>query len=108
MYKRQAEYGDFLSNHIENYGNHGSGHTNYLSLMIYEEVVELCIGIRVFNKIIPCTKKSEYYSISLDSAPDKGPDDQLTLIFRYLENYTLVERFVTFMPNKVHKSIGNV
>ena len=30
--------------------------------------------------------------------------DQLTLVFRFMENTTPVERFVTFMPNQRHKA----
>ncbi|XP_025207089.1 uncharacterized protein LOC112602935 [Melanaphis sacchari] len=47
---------------------------------------------------------AKYYSISLDSTPDEGHVDQLTLIFRYLEENIPVERFVAFMPNQGHKS----
>ena len=32
--------------------------------------------------------------------------DQLTLVFRFMENTTPVERFVTFMPNQGHKAEG--
>lgn len=98
-----AEYDDFLSNHIKKHGNRGSGHTNYLSSTICEEVVQL-IGKRVFNEVISRIKQSKYYSISLDSTPDEGHVDQLTLIFRYLEEHIPVERFVTFMPNQGHKA----
>ena len=44
-------------------------------------------------------KRSRYYSVTLDSTPD-----QLTLVFRFMENTTPVERFVTFMPNQGHKA----
>lgn len=40
----------------------------------------------------------------MDSTPDEGHVDQLTLIFRYLEENIPVERFVAFMPNQGHKS----
>lgn len=94
-----AEYDDFLSNHIKNHGNYGSGYTNYLSLTIYEEVVQL-IGKWVFNDVISQIKQSKYYSILLNSTPDKGLVDQLTFIFRYLEGHIPVEWFGTFMPNQ--------
>lgn len=57
----------------------------------------------VFNEVISRIKKSKYYSASVDSTPDEGHVDQLALIFRYLEGYTPVERFVTFFPNQDHK-----
>src|SRR6218665_2693818 len=49
-------------------------------------------------------KESKYYSISLDSTPDEGHFDQLTLVFRYMEKTNPVERFVKFMPNQGHKA----
>lgn len=62
------------------------------------------IGKKVFNEVISRIKHSKYYSISLDSTPDEGHVDQLTLVFRYLEENIPVERFVTFMPNQGHKA----
>jgi hypothetical protein len=40
----------------------------------------------------------------LDSTPDEGHVDHLTLIFRYLEENIPVERFVAFMLNQGHKA----
>ena len=34
-----ATYDDFLKNHLENHANRGSGHTNYLSSTIVEELL---------------------------------------------------------------------
>ncbi|XP_042222750.1 uncharacterized protein LOC121867057 [Homarus americanus] len=39
-----------------------------------------------------------------DSTPDEGHIDELTLIIRYLEHDTPVERFVKFLPNQGHKA----
>ena len=49
-------------------------------------------------------KRSRYYAVTLDSTPDEGHVDQLTLVFRFMENTTPVERFVSFMPNQGHKA----
>lgn len=98
-----AQYDEFLRDHIKGHGNRGSGHTNYLSSTICEEVLKI-IGKQVFNEIISRIKKSKYYSISLDSTADEGHIDQLSLVLRYLEESTPVERFVTFMPNQGHKA----
>lgn len=98
-----AEYDEFLNNHIKTHGNRGSGHSNYISSTVCEEILQI-IAKRVFNEIIARIKQSKYYSISLDSTPDEGHLDQLTLIFRYLEDNTPVERFLTFMPNQGHKA----
>ena len=49
-------------------------------------------------------KRARYYSVTLDSTPDEGHVDQLTLVFRFMENTTPVERFVTSMPSQGHKA----
>lgn len=98
-----AEYDDFLRGHLETHGNRGSGHTNYLSSTICEEIINT-IGKHVFDEIISRIKKCKYFSISLDSTPDEGHVDQLSLVFRYMEDCTPVERFLTFMPNQGHKA----
>ncbi|XP_050535007.1 uncharacterized protein LOC126902026 [Daktulosphaira vitifoliae] len=98
-----AEYDNFLKQHIENHANRGSGHTNYLSSTICEELIEIMVN-NVLNEIISRIKLSKYFSISLDSTPDEGHIDQLTLVFRYLERDTPVERFLVFMLNQGHKA----
>ena len=62
------------------------------------------MGTRVLGGIVSRIKKSLYYSISLDSTPDEGHVDQLTLVFRYMKDTTPIERFVMFMPNQGHKA----
>ncbi|KAE9521909.1 hypothetical protein AGLY_017716 [Aphis glycines] len=96
-----AEYDPFLSTHIKKHANKGSGHTNYLSSTICEELVSL-MAKSVLNEIITRLKISKYYSVSVDSTPDEGHIDQLTVIFRYMENLIPVERFLTFLPNSGH------
>ena len=46
-----AECDDFLMQHIQNHANRGSGHTNYLSSAIFEELVRL-MGNQVLSEII--------------------------------------------------------
>ena len=105
MLELLAQYDDFLKQHIKKHANLGSGHTNYLSSTICEELVHL-MGKRVLDEIVSRIKRSRYYSVTLDSTPDGGGGhvDQLTLVFRFMENTTPVERFVTFMPNQGHKA----
>ena len=62
------------------------------------------MGNQVLHEIISRIKRSKYYSVSIDSTADEGHIDQLTLIFRYMERDTPVERFVTFLPNKGHNA----
>ena len=40
----------------------------------------------------------------MDSTPDEGHIDHMTLIFRYMEESKSVERFMTFMPNHGYKA----
>lgn len=98
-----AKYDEFFRGHLEADGNRGRGHTNYLSSTTCEEVVNT-IGKQVFDKITSRIKKCKYFSISLDSTPDGGHPDQVSLVCRYLEDFTPVERFLTFMPNHGHKA----
>ncbi|XP_068235678.1 zinc finger MYM-type protein 1-like [Palaemon carinicauda] len=62
------------------------------------------MGNEVLNEIISRIKLSKYYSISFDSTPNEGHVDQLSLILRYMEHDTPVERFVKFLPNQGHKA----
>lgn len=96
-----AEYDPFLSAHIKKHANKGSGHTNYLSSTICEELVSL-MAKSVINEIITRLKISKHHSVSVDSTPDEGHIDQLTVIFRYMENLIPVERFLTFLLNSGH------
>ncbi|XP_004205777.1 zinc finger MYM-type protein 1-like [Hydra vulgaris] len=61
-----TEYDDFLGQHIKNLASCGSGHTNYLSSTVCEELVRL-MGNRVLNETILRLKLPKYYSVSLDS-----------------------------------------
>ena len=106
MLELLAQYDDFLKQHIQKHANLGSGHTNYLSSTICEELV-LFIETRVLDDIVSRIKCSRYYSVTLDSTPDEGHVDQLTLVFRFMENTIQVERFVTFMPNQRIYSMGS-
>ena len=98
-----SEYDGFLNKHMLHHTNRGSGHTNYLSSTICEELVQQ-MGQHVMNEIVSRIKVSRYYAISLDSTTDESHVDQLTLVFRYMEKAEPVERFLKFMPNQGHKA----
>ena len=99
-----AKYDPFMKQHIEMYGNCGSGRVNYLSSTIYEELIEK-IGSLVYDEIIRRVKKAKFYSVSLDGTSDEGHMDQLTIILRYVDGYPPVERFLEFFPNQGHKAL---
>ena len=97
-----AEFDPFLQEHIRQYGNKGSGTTSYLSANICEEVLKI-MADRVLRKIVTEILISKYWSMSVDSTPDKSHIDQLTFIIRYVsENGKSVERFIKFIPNCDH------
>ncbi|XP_050065343.1 zinc finger MYM-type protein 1-like [Aphis gossypii] len=99
-----AEFDPFLASHIKKYANKGKGSTSYLSLNIYEEFVNL-MGQKVRETIINEIKKAKYFSIIVDSTPDVSHTDQLSFIFRYVnDNGEPVERFLLFLSNTGHKS----
>ncbi|KAE9521331.1 hypothetical protein AGLY_018274, partial [Aphis glycines] len=90
----------FLAKHISNHGNHGKGHTNYLSHFTYEQFIKL-MTVKVQNKVVEEIIRARYFSISIDSTPDIGHIDQLSFIF---SDGLSVKRFFCFLENIVHKS----
>lgn len=99
-----AEFDPFLAEHIERYGNPGSGQTSYLSATICDEVIDL-LASKVRKIIIADIKRAKYFSIIVDSTPDVSHTDQLSFVIRYVdENGLPIERFLLFFPNPGHKS----
>ena len=66
-----------LADHLEKYGNLGSGETSYVSKVIYEELIHLK---QVFSFIVKEMKDRKYFSISVDSTPGVSNTCQLTVI----------------------------
>ena len=66
------------------------------------------MGKRVLDEIVSRIKRSSYYSVTLDSTPDEGHVDQLTLVFRFMENTTPVERFVAFSNEFLKDADGKI
>lgn len=96
-----AEFDPFLKQHLDKYGNAGSGTTSYLSSTICDEFIEL-IAARVLSVIKDEIKRSKYYSISVDSTPDVAHIDQLTFTVRYVHKSEPIERFLAFIPIYSH------
>ncbi|XP_075213790.1 uncharacterized protein LOC142319996 [Lycorma delicatula] len=78
-----AKFDPFLRDHIDRYGNTGSGQPSYLSRTICEEIIQLMAN-KVTDTIVAEVKKAGYFSFSVDSTPDISHTDQLTLIIRYV------------------------
>lgn len=98
-----AKFDLFLSEHINTYGKRGKGHTSYMPNDVCEEFISL-LGAKIFHQIISKTKKSKYYSISLDSTPGLAHIDQLTLIVRYVLLSEPVDRSIKFLEVEGHSS----
>lgn len=56
----------------------------------------------VLKEICLRMQKTKYYLVSVDSTPNEGRIDQLTVVVRYLEGIRPVERFLTLIPNCGH------
>ena len=90
--------------HIERYGNSGSGNPSNLSSTICEEFV-LLMAEEVKQVIINEITSAKYYSLSIDSTPDISHTDQLTFTVRYVhEDGMPTERFLTF--EEIHSHTG--
>ena len=102
-----AEFDPFLSAHIKQFGNCGTGTPSYLSKTICEEMIQLMAN-RVRRCIIDEIKLARYFSLSVDSTPDCSHVDQLTIIVRYVSpvDNKPVERFLTFLEIKNHTGAG--
>jgi hypothetical protein len=96
-----SQYDVFLKQHLQTHANKGSGHVNYLSSTICEELIQI-MGDKVLNEVIQRVKKSKYYSTSVDSSEDNAHTDQLTVVLRYIEGTEPVERFLTFLEAPGH------
>lgn len=98
-----AEFDPFLRKHLAKFGNVGHGNCNYLSNTICEELVVL-MAKRVSKTIIDETKRSKYYSIIIDLAPDVSHIDQLAFLVRYISPEGIPsERFLKYIPSAGHK-----
>lgn len=98
-----AQFDPFLKNHIDKYGNCGSGNTSYLSKTTCDELIHL-MAIKVRKSIFEDVIAAGYFSVSVDSTPDVSHIDQLTVIVRYVCS-TIglpVERFLAFLEIESH------
>lgn len=91
-----AKFDIFLKEHLNNYGNVGSGKTNYISSYTVREIIIL-MGDKVLKHIIEEIKNSKYFGMIVDSTPDITHIDQLAIVLRYVNcDGQPVERFVKF------------
>lgn len=106
-----AKFDPFLANHIEQYGNKGTGKSSYLSKTICNELIHL-MAEKTRTSILKDLKKAGYFSLSVDSTPDLSHVDQLAVIVRYVspDDGFPIERFLTFLQLNDHsgKNIANV
>ncbi|XP_026464632.1 uncharacterized protein LOC113367218 [Ctenocephalides felis] len=99
-----AEFDQFLQEHLKLYAHPGRGNTSYLSKTIYEEIISL-VQSEVLKHISKEVQSAKYFGVIVDSTSDIAHVDQLTIIIRYVrDNGEIVERFLEFIPNTVHKA----
>lgn len=99
-----AEFDPFLAKHIKDHGNPGSGKTSYLSSSICNEFLTL-MAKKVVHEMVNELKENKYFSLVVDSTPDVGHVDQLSIILRYVaRDGSPVERFFKFLPRVGHKA----
>lgn len=98
-----AKFDPFLANHIKEFGNKGSGITSYLSKTICDEFIQI-MAYKVRDSILVDLRMAGYFSLSVDSTPDRSHIDQLTVIVRYVspDDGLPIERFVTFLEIGSH------
>lgn len=97
-----AKFDPFLADHLQRFGGKGKGSVSYLSSTICEEFIHL-MGERTKEAIISEIKEAKYFSVIVDSTPDLAHVDQLTFIFRFVNNGgDVVERFLAFEPIENH------
>ena len=58
---------------------------------------------QVRDTIIYEVKEAKYFSLSVDSTPDRSHVNQLTVIIGYVRNGEPVERFLIFRQPESHK-----
>lgn len=94
-----SEFDPFIKQHIEKYGNGGTGNVSYLSSTICDEFI-LLMAKTVTDAIIEEIVAAKYYGIEVDSSPDFSHVDQLSFIFRYVcsKTHVPIERFLAFLP----------
>lgn len=91
-----SQYDPFLSQHLKQYGNLGSGHVNYISSFTVREFIDIMAN-KVLNNIIENVKQVEYFGLIVDSTPDITHTDQLSVVLRYVNDTgEPIERFMTF------------
>lgn len=98
-----AKFDPFLAEHLQRFGGKGKGSVSYLSSTVCEEFIHL-MGERTKQAIVNEIKDSKYFSVIVDSTPDLAHVDQLTFIFRFVnQGGHVVERFLAFEPVDNHR-----
>jgi hypothetical protein len=70
-----AKFDPFLKEHLNNYGNKGSGKSNYISSHTICELISL-IADKVLNEIVEEIKNAKYFGIIVDSTTNVTHIDQ--------------------------------
>lgn len=97
-----ARFDPFLAEHLKKFGGKGRGSVSYLSSTICEEFIQV-MGEKTKKVIANEIKEAKYFSVIVDSTPDLSHVDQLTFIFRFVnQDGHIQERFLGFEPIESH------
>lgn len=100
-----AQFDPFLMEHLQKYGQKSRGKVSYLSSTICEEFIGL-MGDKIKQTIATELERAKNFSVVVDSTPDMSHVDQLTFVFRFVnEKGKVVERFIGFEP--IHSHTGS-
>lgn len=80
-----SQFDPFLLEHIKTHGLKGRGSVSYLSSSICEEFIDV-MGEKTKQVIANALKVARYFSVIIDSTPDLSHTDQLTFIFRFVND----------------------
>jgi hypothetical protein len=97
-----SKFDPFLASHLARYGSGGGGVVSYLSKTTQDEFILLMVE-KVQREIKKELHDAKYYALIVDSTPDVAKVDQLTVVYRYVNQVGVaVERFVKFQPISGH------
>lgn len=99
-----SEFDPFLSQHLVQYGNKGSGHVSYLSAKTCDEFISIMADC-VLQTMVEEVKHSRYFALIVDSTPDCSHTDQLAFVLRYVcKDAKPKERLFKVLPGIGHTS----
>ena len=67
-----------------------------------------CMGQLIMKKILAELAEANCVAIQIDESPDLSKKEQLSIVFRYVANHEVFERFVDFVDCSLERSAEQV